>query len=193
MRQILPCVKKLVPFFENLSLPPENDKTKTWKDQQVVLETGPLMLRNILGPILTQPWTNVNTTFFAFVVVFFVYCLGWNHTLMAFSAKMQFLRHPKNKSTICEHTWANCSCQHVRFSAFLILGVFGTSNFWSDVVLIDNRKTKITKYQGKIQSKKLQENRKQIIRNSYRAFQNKRQQTETTTDHLEANNKQNKI
>ena len=40
--------------FSKSKAPPPPKKN----DPKVVLKTGPILLRNILGPILTQPWTN---------------------------------------------------------------------------------------------------------------------------------------
>ena len=60
------CVKNWSKFFFSkllFSLQKEEEKKNKKKNKHndpiIVLKTGPIMLRNILGPILTQPWTNV--------------------------------------------------------------------------------------------------------------------------------------
>ena len=38
-------------------------QTKNKNDQKVVLKTGPTLLRNKIGPVLTQPWTSLKKHF----------------------------------------------------------------------------------------------------------------------------------
>ena len=95
----------------------KNKPTKiTKKTQFLKLKTGPLMLRNMLGPIFNfnlDQFLTLEFSFFLFVLVVF-----WLKPLFysAFSKKCKIERNTKKKKdTICEHTCANCSCQNVRF------------------------------------------------------------------------------
>ena len=58
-----PCRKKRI--FKN-----NKKKQKQETDPIIVLKAGPIMLRNILGPFLTQAWTKFNTRNFVYFVCF---------------------------------------------------------------------------------------------------------------------------
>ena len=90
---------------------------KKTNDLNVVLKIGPILLRNMLGPvfILTQPWGPVFNTLF--LVFFFLGGGGLKPPILqCFQQSMQILKKDKNKrKTICEHTCANRSCQNFLF------------------------------------------------------------------------------
>ena len=94
------------------------------------------MLRNIIGPIFNFNLDQFLTLEFCFYCFFFG---GGPETpiFIVFSANNAKLKETqkRKKDTICEHTCANCSCQNVLFSAFLIFAVFGISMF-SEMFLI---------------------------------------------------------
>ena len=104
--------------------------TTTTKIQFLKLKTGPIMLRNILGPVFNFNLGQLLTLDFLF------FWGGGAETpiCIVFSAKNAKLKETQKtkKDTICEHTCANCSCQNVRFffSAFLIFAVLGLSMFF---------------------------------------------------------------
>ena len=128
---------------------------------------------------MRHTWTNVQHNFGPIFITFFLFLFfGLKpQFLQCFQQNANFKDTPKKKKhTICEHTCANCSCQHVRFFLhfFFILGIFSISCFWRDV-LIGRQKSRNTKFQrGQKQEIKMQ-----TIRNSNRVIQNKtRQQAE---------------
>ena len=111
-------------FFENLILPAERrgflknkQKTTTKKTQFLKLKTGPIMLRNMLGPGFSFNLDQFLTLEFCFFLVFLLFVLGWKpyfYSVFSKNAKLKETQKTK-KDTICEHTCANCSCQNVRF------------------------------------------------------------------------------
>ena len=103
------------------------------------------MLRNILGPVFNVYLDQLLTYKFFFVFETPFYSVFSKHAKFKETQK-------KKKDTICEHNCANCSCQSVRFSAFLIFAVFSISVFIEDV-LFGFPKSKIQKKQSK-QTKK---------------------------------------
>ena len=87
-------------------------------DPFLALKIGPILLRNILGPVF-----NASLDQFSTLGVFFCVFLVETPIFIVFSAKNAKLKETqkRKKDTICEHTCANCSCQNVRFfSAFFI-------------------------------------------------------------------------
>ena len=130
----MPFLKlKTGPFFFvflfskiSFSLQKEEDfekqaKKKQQKKQFLKLKTGPIMLRNILGPVFNFNLDQFLTLEFCYF--FFFWGGGGAETpiFIVFSAKNAKLKETQKtkKDTICEHTCANCSCQNVRFfSAF---------------------------------------------------------------------------
>ena len=126
------------------------------------LKLGPIMLRNMLGPVfnlyLDQVFTYVVNVFLFFFVVF----LGCNPIFIVFSAKTCKIERntKKEKDTICEHNCANCSCQNVRLFFFCIFhfSVFSISIFWCFWLI--SQKSKIPKNQSKQNKKQEQKETK---------------------------------
>ena len=130
-----------------------------------------------LGPIL-----KLNTTFLHFCVS----CL--NHYFYSVSA--QFLKRHQEEKKLFVSTPVLTALVKMLF--FCWGGGFGNSSFWRDVFLIDS-KNKLTKYQ----SKKTNKNTTIKQETKYTKIwlcvaKQKRQQTETTKEHLETNNKNTK-
>ena len=126
-----PCRKKRI--FEKQA------KQQQKKTQFLKLKTGPIMLRNILGPVF-----NFNLDQFL-TLDFFVFSGGGAETpFLVFSAKMQnWKKHKKpKKDTICEHTCANCSCQNVRFFLHFWFLLFLEFPCFSEMFLIDFQNSK---------------------------------------------------
>ena len=104
-----PCRKKRI--FENQAKNNQNN-THFYK-----LKTGPIMLRNILGPIFNFYLDQFLTYKFVDFLFFFFFGGAETPILIVFSAKnAKFKETQKNKKdTICEHNCANCSCQSALF------------------------------------------------------------------------------
>ena len=105
-------------IFKNLILLAErrgflkNKPKKQPKKHFYKLKIGPIMLRNILGPVFNLYLDQFLTyTFFLFVFVL----LAETSIFIVFSAKHAKLKETPKNNTICEHNCANCSCQNVRF------------------------------------------------------------------------------
>ena len=121
--------------FENLVLPAEIrlfSKTNAKTRKTIKLKIGPIMLRNILGPV------------FNFRNLFFLYFFGggsWNFYFYSVFSKIAKLKETqKQKDTICEHTCANCSCQNVRFVLHVsVLLFFDLPCIW-EMFLIGSQK-----------------------------------------------------
>ena len=113
-------------IFENLILPAERksffenkQKQQQTKTQFLKLKTGPIMLRNILGPVFNFNLDQFLTLEFCYFFCSFL-CFFWGAKtpiFIVFSAKNAKLKETQKtkKDTICEHTCANCSCQNVPF------------------------------------------------------------------------------
>ena len=113
------------------------------------LKTGPIMLRNILGPVFNLYLDQFLTYIFFFLFFFVLKPLFYS----VFSKNTKFKEtQKKKKHTICEHNCANCSCSSVLFSAFFIFAVFSISVFLK-MFLFGFPKSKNTKNQSK-QNKK---------------------------------------
>ena len=152
-------------------------KKKTNKNKPfLALKTGPILLRNILGPVFNASLDQFFTLgFLLFFFVFFVF--GWNpYFYSVFSKHAKFKETQKRKKeTICEHNCANCSCQNVRFSAFFIFAIFGISTF-SEIFWLVSKNQDITKYQSKKKKTKTttrKQDAKQKQIKSYDSKQNK--------------------
>ena len=127
--------------FENLILPAErrgffkkNKKMKPTKNNISSVKTGPILLRNILGPVFNASLDQFLTLGFLFFFVFFCvffFFLAETPIFIVFSAKHAKFKETqkRKKDSICEHTCANCSCQNALFCAFFIFGFFAISNF----------------------------------------------------------------
>ena len=125
-------------IFENLILPAERrgflkknkQKQQQKKTQFLKLKTGPIMLRNILGPVLLGPVFNFR---FLFFFVFFVFVFGWNpYFYSVFSKKCKIERNTKKqKKTLFVNTPVLTVLVKMSFfSAFLIFAAFGISMFF---------------------------------------------------------------
>ena len=98
-------------IFKNLILPAErrgflkkkNKKKTTKKTHFYKLKTGPIVLRNILGPVFNLYLDQFLTYKICYFFVFFVFFLAETPIFIVFSAKMQKLKkHKKRKKhTIC--------------------------------------------------------------------------------------------
>ena len=129
--------------FENLILPAERrgffkkkKKKKQKKTTFLALKTGPILLRNILGPVFNASLDQFLTLGFFFFFVFFFFFLAETPIFIVFSAKHAKFKETqkRKKDTICEHTCANCSCQNVLFLCIFHFWVFfAISNFFRDV------------------------------------------------------------
>ena len=98
--------------FENLILPAERrgffkrkeeKETKT-KTTFLALKTGPILLRNILGPVFNASLDQFLTRFFVFFV-FFSFFFVETPIFIVFSAKMQNLK--KHKKEKRHYLWAH--------------------------------------------------------------------------------------
>ena len=100
------------------------------------LKTGPIMLRNILGPVFNLYLDQFLTYKICCFLCFLYFSFGRNPYFIVFSSKhAKFKETQRKKDTICEHNCANCSCQNVRFffSAFFIFCCFFNFHFFRDV------------------------------------------------------------
>ena len=137
-------------------------KKKQKKDPSLALKTGPILLRNILGPVFNASLDHFLTlVFFCFFCVFSFFG-GWTpYFYSVFSKNAKFIETQKRKkrhylSTICEHNCANCSCQNVRFF-FLHFSFcyFWNFHYFQRCFVTGFQNQKITKYQSKIKKTKL--------------------------------------
>ena len=101
----------------------------------LALKTGPILLRNILGPVFNASLDQFLTLGFVFFVSCFLFFLAETPMFIVFSAKNAKFKETqkRKKDTSCEHTCANCSCQNVLFVHFSFLVVFASSNLFRDV------------------------------------------------------------
>ena len=144
-----PCRKKRI--FEKQAK--NNNKTTHFYK----LKTGPIMLRNMLGPVLNlyldQFLTYKICYFFLFVFVF----LAETPIFIVFSARIQNLKkHKKEKKkkhthTICEHNCANCSCSSVLFFCIFHICCFFSISVFLKMFLFGFPKSK--KYKNPKQAK----------------------------------------
>ena len=110
-------------------------KTPKKKDPFLALKTGPILLRNIIGPVFNASLDQFLTLGFLFFFVFFSFFLAETPIFIVFSAKNAKFKETqkRKKDTICEHFCANCFCQNVLFCAFFIFGFFAISKFFRHV------------------------------------------------------------
>ena len=112
-------------------------KISKTKDPFLALKTGPILLRNILGPVFNASLDQFLTLGFLFFFVFFSFFFfgggGGAETpiFIVFSAKHAKFKETqkRKKDSICEHTCANCSCQNVLFFCIFHFFFFAISNF----------------------------------------------------------------
>ena len=115
-----PCRKKRI--FEKRTKIKHQKKTQFLK-----LKSGPIMLRNIIGPLFNFNLAHFLTLEFCFFFCFFCFVLGWNpYFYSVFSKKCKTERNTKKKkrhylwTQLCYQLLSKCPF----FSAFLILLFF---------------------------------------------------------------------
>ena len=121
-------------------------KTNKKKKTFLALKTGPILLRNILGPVFNASLDQFLTLGFLFFFVFFFFLGGGAETpiFIVFSAKNAKFKETqkRKKDTICEHTCANCSCQNVLFLCIFHFWVFCNFQFFQRCFLIGSQNSK---------------------------------------------------
>ena len=171
-----PCRKKRI--FEK-----QAQKT-TKKTQFLKLKSGPIMLRNIIGPLFNFNLDHFLTLEFCYFFCFFVFFWAETPIFIVFSAKNAKLKETqkRKKDTICEHNCANSSCQNVRFFFFFCIFhfcCFSNFHFFRDVF---DRFPKIKKQQNSKarRTKKQQPENKMQSKNKWNVMiqKNTRQQAE---------------
>ena len=115
--------------------PPQKNNNK--KMQIYVLTTGPILLRNMLGPVFNLYLDQFFTHSIYYVFLFF-FVFGRNHCFIVFQQKMQNLKthtHKKEKKTPCVN--APVLTALVKMSVFFFLHFlfwgFRNSKFSRDV------------------------------------------------------------
>ena len=137
--------------FTNLVLPAERrgflknkPKKTTKKTQFLKLKRGPIMLRNIIGPLF-----NFNLAHFLTLELcyFFLFFFGWNPYFIVFSAKMQnWKKHKKETKTLFVNTTVLTAFVKMSvFCAFFIFAVFPISIFVQRCFLTGFQKSKNNK------------------------------------------------
>ena len=132
------------------------------------LKIGPIMLRNILGPVFNLYLDQFLTYKFCFFFVFFVFFLAETSNFIVFQQKIQNLKkHKKGKNTLFVNTIVLTALVQVSFfSAFFIFAVFSISVFFEDVFVwfpkIKNTKTKASKTKNKNKRKTKDAKQKQM-------------------------------
>ena len=112
-----PCGKKRI--FQKKKKKKRNKNKTTF----LALKTGPILLRNILGPVFNASLDQILTLGFLFFLVFFFFFWGAETPIfIVFSA-----RNAKIKETQKRKTDTICEC------AFFIFGFFAISKFFRDV------------------------------------------------------------
>ena len=130
--------------FKNLVLPAErrgflknkHKKKQQKKTQFLKLKSGPIMLRNIIGPLFNFNLAHFLTLEFCYFFCFFLFFfLAETPIFIVFSAKNAKLKETqkRNKDTICEHNCANSFCQNVRFLCIFHFCCFSNFHFFRDV------------------------------------------------------------
>ena len=125
----------------SFSLQKEEDFSKKAKktkknDPFLALKTGPILLRNIIGPVFNASLDQFLTLGFLFCFVFFSFFLGAETPIfIVFSAKNAKFKETqkRKKDTICEHFCANCFCQNVLFLCIFHFWLFAISKFFRHV------------------------------------------------------------
>ena len=138
--------------FKNLILPAERrgffkkkKKTNKQKTTFLALKTGPILLRNILGPVFNASLDQFLTLgFLFFFVFFFFFLLAETPIFIVFSAKNAKFKETqkRKKDTICKHTCANCSCQNVLFLCIFHFWVFLQFPIFQRCFLIGSQNSK---------------------------------------------------
>ena len=137
--------------FENLILPAERrglkkkkKKNKPKKTTFLALKTGPILLRNILGPVFNASLDQFLTLGFLFFLCFFSFFWAETPIFIVFSAKNAKFKETqkRKKDTICEHTCANCSCQNVLFLCIFHFWGFCNFQFFQRCFLIGSQNSK---------------------------------------------------
>ena len=135
-----PCRKKRI--FQKQ--PRKNKKN----DPFLALKTGPILLRNIIGPVFNASLDQFLTLgFLFFFVFFFFFFLAETPIFIVFSAKNAKFKETqkKKKDTICEHNCANCSCENVLFFVHFSFLLFFQYPFFLMMFLNGFPKSKNTK------------------------------------------------
>ena len=124
----------------------------------LALKTGPILLRNILGPVFNASLDQFLTLGFFSCFLFLLKPLFFI-VLSAKNAKFKETQKRK-KDTICEHTCASCSCQNVLFLCIFHFWVFCNFQCFQRCFLIGSQNSKNYKI-GKQQKPKTTRRRKQ--------------------------------
>ena len=112
----------------------------------LALKAGPILLRNILGPVFNASLDQFLTLgfFVFFVFFFFFFFFAETPIFIVLSAKNAKFKETqkRKKDTICEHTCANCSCQNVPFLCIFHFWVFCNFQFFQRCFLIGSQSSK---------------------------------------------------
>ena len=125
-------------FFENLVLPAERRGLfkKEENDPILALKTGPIMLRNMLGPSFDASFNQFLTLGFLFSVCVSSLCLGWNPYFIVFSENAKLKETQKRKKTLFVSTPVLTALVPMSFFStfFIFVFFFAISKFLRDVL-----------------------------------------------------------